>query len=91
MKMAAYWQVASCGLVGTDRRFKSIYYRHAYGGSKHLWNVVQFLHTTLHDVPEDTFNLKSHYARIFYIRVSLEKSPLQATSCSTTHDIQCLL
>jgi hypothetical protein len=49
-KMAVFWDVALCSLVDTDCCFRGAYYLHHLGdhhsdvgGSKHLWNVSQYL------------------------------------------------
>jgi hypothetical protein len=47
-----FWNVAPCSLIETHRRFGGAYclfhegdelLTHQYGGSKHLWNIDQFL------------------------------------------------
>jgi hypothetical protein len=48
LKMIVFWDVAPCSLVDIDWRFRGVYclhhrYRPGDGGSKHLWNVGQFL------------------------------------------------
>jgi hypothetical protein len=53
IKMAVFWDAASCSLVDTDRSFIRIYclyHRPDDGGSKHLWSVYQYLsdYTTQH-------------------------------------------
>jgi hypothetical protein len=40
--MAIFWNVAPCSLVEIDRRFRYAYFRDDRG-SKHIWNVDQFL------------------------------------------------
>jgi hypothetical protein len=39
MKMAAFWDIASCCLVKVDRRFRGTYFIRAMNGSTHLLNV----------------------------------------------------
>jgi hypothetical protein len=45
MKMAVFWVVASCSLVGVYRHFRSscCLHHHPDGGSKHLFNVSKLL------------------------------------------------
>jgi hypothetical protein len=53
MKMTIFWDAAPCSLVETDRRFRGAHCLHHHGdewvlrpnggGSKHLWNISQFL------------------------------------------------
>jgi hypothetical protein len=70
MKMAVFWDVAPCSLVKTDGSFRGAYCLHHCpddGGSKHLWNIGQFLSDYMCNIPEDSHlhthcceNLKSH-------------------------------
>jgi hypothetical protein len=69
-KMAVFWDVVPCSLVGTDRRIRGAYYLHYRpddGDSKLLLIVGQYLQTTRRNIPEDSHlhirrreNLKSH-------------------------------
>jgi hypothetical protein len=46
MKITVFWDDAPCSLVEMDQRFRGAYcpyYHGDDGGSKHLWNVGQFL------------------------------------------------
>lgn len=45
MKMAAFWDVVPCRLIHINHRFRAAYLSHRPNdrGSKHLWNVGQYL------------------------------------------------
>jgi hypothetical protein len=46
MKMTVFWDVVPCGMVEHDWHFRGAYCLHHLpdeGGSKHLWNVGQYL------------------------------------------------
>jgi hypothetical protein len=59
MKMTVLWNVASCSLVDTDRRFRGVYCIHHQGddgGSKHVQIVGEY-QTTRRDTSKDLSHL----------------------------------
>jgi hypothetical protein len=57
IEMAVFWDVATCRLIESDRRFRNIYwhtYRPDNGGSKHFWKSLNFYKTTHCNVLADS-------------------------------------
>jgi hypothetical protein len=76
MKMTVFWDVAPCRLVETYRRFRGacLIAFTDDGGSKHLWNVGQFLK-----------DYKTQYTS-YSPTLELETSPMLSGSLSSRHD-----
>jgi hypothetical protein len=65
MKMAVVWDVVSCSLADTDRRFRGAHH-HDNRDSKLLWNVGQYL-------PD---YMIQHPRRVIFILVAVRTSDL---------------
>jgi hypothetical protein len=57
--MTVFWDVALCSLVEIDPRFRGVYCIYHQGdpdneGSKHIWNIGQFLPATRRNIPEES-------------------------------------
>jgi hypothetical protein len=70
MKMAVFWDVATCNLVEIDRRFRDAYCLHYQGAGIAVSTsetCMYFYQTTGRNIPEDSYIHFNSYLSLIYL------------------------